>query len=239
MEDWDGQVTTAQPVSSFGFDSKSQMQLPGLETLTNMKELTIKQLRPGCLELLNCWEYSNKYKAMDEDGNQLYFLQEESSCLMRSCCANSRELQVSFQTNDGQEILRFNRPLRCMECCSDCCYPNWTQLLEVYHQDQLLGCIREAPVCCFSRKHLEVWDKNEQKIYDISGPCCPFSCGGDVPFPIENQAGIALGEISKKWRGCGAEAFTDMDTFKIEFPDNIDLATKALLLGATMLVVSK
>ena len=50
MEDWDGQVTTAQPVSSFGFDSKSQIQLPGLETLTNMKELTIKQLRPGCLE---------------------------------------------------------------------------------------------------------------------------------------------------------------------------------------------
>ena len=50
MEDWDGQVTTAQPVSSFGFDTKSQMQLPGLESLTQMKELTIKQLRPGCLE---------------------------------------------------------------------------------------------------------------------------------------------------------------------------------------------
>ena len=71
---------------------------------------------------------------MDEDGNQLYFLQEESSCLMRSCCANSRELQVSFQTNDGQEILRFNRPLRCMECCSDCCYPNWTQVF-MYQAD--------------------------------------------------------------------------------------------------------
>ena len=50
MDDWDGQVTTAQPVSSFGFDTKSQMQLPGLESLTQMKELTIKQLRPGCLE---------------------------------------------------------------------------------------------------------------------------------------------------------------------------------------------
>ena len=56
---------------------------------------------------------------------------------------------------------------------------------------------------------------------------------------IENLAGIALGEISKKWRGCGTESLTDMDTFKIEFPDNIDVPTKALLLGATMLVVSK
>ena len=50
MDDWDRQVATAQPVSSFGFDTKSQMQLPGLETLMQMKELTIKQLRPGCLE---------------------------------------------------------------------------------------------------------------------------------------------------------------------------------------------
>ena len=58
-------------------------------------------------------------------------------------------------------------------------------------------------------------------------------------FPIENQAGIALGEISKKWRGCGTEAFTDLSTFKIEFPTNIDVATKALLLGATMLVVNE
>jgi hypothetical protein len=53
---------------------------------------------------------------------------------------------------------------------------------------------------------------------------------------IENQAGIAVGEISKQWRGCGVETLTDMDTFKIEFPDNCDLATKSLLLGATMLV---
>ena len=47
-----------------------------------------------------------------------------------------------------------------------------------------------------------------------------------------------MGEIKKKWRGCFAESFTDTDTFKIEFPDNIDVATKALLMGATMLVVS-
>ena len=31
---------------------------------------------------------------------------------------------------------------------------------------------------------------------------------------------------------------TDTDTFKIDFPDNIDVTTKAILMGATMLVVS-
>jgi hypothetical protein len=53
---------------------------------------------------------------------------------------------------------------------------------------------------------------------------------------IEDQAGVTVGEISKQWRGCGVEVLTDMDTFKIEFPDNCDLATKSLLFGATMLV---
>ena len=55
------------------------------------------------------------------------------------------------------------------------------QLLEVYHEDKFLGRIRERPVCC-SRKHLEVWDYKDEKIYDISGPCCPISCGGEVSY---------------------------------------------------------
>ena len=46
-----------------------------------------------------------------------------------------------------------------------------------------------------------------------------------------------VGEISKQWRGFFSEAFTDTDTFKIEFPDSITLETKAILIGATMLVV--
>ena len=55
-------------------------------------------------------------------------------------------------------------------------------------------------------------------------------------FQITDQSGTDVGEISKEWRGCMKESFTDLDTFKIEFPQNITLETKALLLGATMLV---
>ena len=48
---------------------------------------------------------------------------------------------------------------------------------------------------------------------------------------------MVLGEITKKWGGILTEMFTDTDTFKIEFPYNIDVTTKALLVAATMLVV--
>ena len=78
--------------------------------------------------VLNFWEYANKYRVLDSKSNQIYHLQEESNCMMRWCCKNGRALRVSFQTNQGKEILSFNRPLRCLEAPSDCCYPNWTQV---------------------------------------------------------------------------------------------------------------
>ena len=56
--------------------------------------------------------------------------------------------------------------------------------MTIYHQGEELGKIREVPVC-FSRKHLEVWDQNDEKIYDVTGPCCPINvCGGGVPFKV-------------------------------------------------------
>ena len=48
---------------------------------------------------------------------------------MRYCCGQARALSVSFQDNQGNEILRFERPLRCLGCCSDCCYPSLTQVM--------------------------------------------------------------------------------------------------------------
>ena len=50
--------------------------------------------------------------------------------------------------------------------------------------------------------------------------------------------GDDVGKISKQWMGCCTEVFTNTDTFKIKFPENATLEIKAVLLGATMLVVS-
>ena len=81
--------------------------------------------------VMECWEYQNKYDVADENGEQTFFLKEESSCLMRSCCANARELELSMQDMNCKELLRFDRPLKCMECPCDGCYPNWTQVRKI------------------------------------------------------------------------------------------------------------
>ena len=44
-------------------------------------------------------------------------------------------LQVALETNDGIELLRFDRPLRCMECPCDSCYPDMTQVIHSYSTD--------------------------------------------------------------------------------------------------------
>ena len=49
--------------------------------------------------MLQCWEYANKYKVLDENKEQIFLLKEESDCLARYCCANARPLEGSFQVN--------------------------------------------------------------------------------------------------------------------------------------------
>lgn len=50
--------------------------------------------------------------------------------------------------------------------------------------------------------------------------------------------GETVGKISKQWSGLAREIFTDADFFGITFPMDLDVRIKAVLLGATFLIVS-
>ena len=52
--------------------------------------------------MLQCWEYANKYKVLDENKEQIFLLKEESDCLARYCCNNIRPLEGSFQVQCKQ-----------------------------------------------------------------------------------------------------------------------------------------
>lgn len=47
-----------------------------------------------------------------------------------------------------------------------------------------------------------------------------------------------MGRISKQWGGLLREALTDADDFGLQFPLDLDVRVKAVLLGATFLIVS-
>merc|ERR1712001_705371 len=100
---------TNQPTSGWDLNPIPE-DLMGLESLDQLRQLTIKQRHPGFLELAKCFNYENKYDVLDENGTPVFFLQEESDCIDRCFCANKRELTVSFQDLNGQELLKFDRP---------------------------------------------------------------------------------------------------------------------------------
>ncbi len=65
------------------------------------------------------------------------------------------------------------------------------KVIYVYSGSKYLGKVTEQPHGC-SAKHLEVWNDNEQNIFDIRGPSCPCSCGGDVTFQVSKKLFIML-----------------------------------------------
>lgn len=52
------------------------------------------------------------------------------------------------------------------------------------------------------------------------------------------DGGKSIGRISKQWSGLLKEAFTDADNFGIQFPLDMDVKMKAVLMGACFLIVS-
>ena len=60
--------------------------------------------------------------------------------------------------------------------------------MDVYHNERFLGCVSEKPICSqlfygSHFTHLELWNKNRQKIVNISGPCYAFTCG-EISFMV-------------------------------------------------------
>lgn len=48
--------------------------------------------------------------------------------------------------------------------------------------------------------------------------------------------GDEVGKISKQWSGVAREMFTDADFFGINFPIDLDVRMKAVMLGACFLI---
>jgi hypothetical protein len=51
------------------------------------------------------------------------------------------------------------------------------------------------------------------------------------------NGGQQVGNIAKKWGGFMKEMYTDADTFVANFPPDLDVQIKAVIIGATLLIV--
>ncbi|XP_029795957.1 phospholipid scramblase 1-like isoform X3 [Suricata suricatta] len=65
----------------------------------------------------------------------------------------------------------------------------------------------------------------------LRSSCCWRNCSVQKLLSLDEE--IVLGKISKKWAGF---MITNADTFGIQFPFNLDVKIKALMLGASFLI---
>ncbi|XP_055347501.1 phospholipid scramblase 2-like [Paramacrobiotus metropolitanus] len=204
---------------------------PGLEYLTMVDQLLVKQ-KVELFELLTGWETNNKYDILNSMGQQVYYAAEDNDCCTRNYCGPIRPFDMRIFDNAKNEVMHLFRPLKCTGCCWPCCL----QELEVMSPPGTpIGYIVEE--WSFLVPKFRIENANRQTVLRLTGPICKISCCNDVEFPVLSADGTkVVGKISKQWTGILKEAYTDADNFGIQFPMDLDVQTKATLLGALFLI---
>ncbi|XP_033158620.1 phospholipid scramblase 2 isoform X3 [Drosophila mauritiana] len=202
----------------------------GLEYLTTIDQLLVKQ-KVELLEAFTGFETNNKFTIKNALGQKVYFAAEDNDCCTRNCCGPARPFDMRVFDNFQQEVIHMHRPLACSSCLFPCCL----QSIEVSAPPgNVIGTIeQEWSICSPS---FRILNHVGDTVMRIEGPFCTFSLCGDVEFNVVSLTGEKIGKISKQWSGLAREIFTDADFFGINFPLDLDVRMKAVLLGATFLI---
>ncbi|XP_053167604.1 phospholipid scramblase 1-like isoform X2 [Hemicordylus capensis] len=204
---------------------------PGLEYLSQIDQILVHQ-QIELLEVITGIETCNKYELKNALGQRIYFAAEENDCCTLNCCGPSRPFTMKIIDNLGQPVIELIRPLRCSSCCCPCCL----QEIEVHAPPGTpVGYIKQNWDLCLPK--FSIQNEAQQDMLKIVGPCIPCRCCADVNFEVmSNDEKNVVGRISKQWTGFVREAFTDADNFGIQFPMDLDVKMKAVMIGACFLI---
>ncbi|KAG8580880.1 hypothetical protein GDO81_007458 [Engystomops pustulosus] len=204
---------------------------PGLEYLCQIDQLLVHQ-QVELLEAFTGFETNNKYEIKNSMGQRVYFAAEQNDCCTRMCCGAARSFAMTIGDNAGREIIRLVRPYRCSSCFFPCCL----QKLEVQAPPgNVVGYVKQNWHPCLPK--FTIQNDREEDILKLHGPCIPCSCCSDVNFELKSlDESSVVGRISKQWSGVAKEYFTDADNFGVQFPMDLDVKMKAVVLGALFLI---
>ncbi|XP_018400791.1 PREDICTED: phospholipid scramblase 1-like isoform X1 [Cyphomyrmex costatus] len=211
-----------------GWSPPNMTYPPGLEYLMDLDYLFVNQ----SIELLQAftgWETKNKYVISNSRGEPVFYMVEDSGICWRLCMGKYRSCEFSIYDKHQREVLHMIRPYRCTGCCCPCCL----QVLEVYSGNVLLGSVTEE--WSLWRPKFYIRDASGQPVLMIKGPLLRFCI--DVIFKVKSiDQKHRVGTIQKQWSGFAREMFTVSDKFGINFPRDLDVKIKAVLLGACILI---
>ncbi|XP_077083398.1 phospholipid scramblase 1-like isoform X2 [Siphateles boraxobius] len=197
---------------------------PGLEYLIHIDQILIQQ-KVSCIEMFTGFETNNQYTIKNNIGQEIYLAKEKSDCCTRNIFGSAHSFQMRIKNNVGQEVIRMNRPMR---CC----------LQEIEVQAPLgvtIGYVKQEWSCFLPK--FSILGLNNEVLLKIQGPFLPLKCCGDINFEVKGMnGGKSIGRIIKQRSGFLKKCFTDASNFCIQFPLDLDVKMKAVLLGACFLI---
>ena len=85
---------------------------------------------------------------------------------------------------------------------------------------------------------MRIFDNSGREVITLRRPlrcdCCCCPCWLQQIKSLDEE--FVVGRISKHWSGILKEILTDVDTFGIQFPLDLDVKMKAVMLGACFLI---
>uniref|UniRef100_A0A4W2EYY7 Phospholipid scramblase n=1 Tax=Bos indicus x Bos taurus TaxID=30522 RepID=A0A4W2EYY7_BOBOX len=151
----------------------------------------------------------------------IYFATEDTALCTRLCYGSYRPFTMRIHDLKGQEVITLKRPLRCSSCCFPCCL----QEIEIYAPSGIpIGYVTQTWHPCLPKFILQ--NENKKDILRIIGPYFVCNFCGNIEYKIKSLDGKnVVGKISKH-------------SFGIQFPADIDVKMKAVILGMCFLLVS-
>uniref|UniRef100_A0A3Q4I2N7 Phospholipid scramblase n=1 Tax=Neolamprologus brichardi TaxID=32507 RepID=A0A3Q4I2N7_NEOBR len=199
---------------------------PGLEYLTQVGQRKVKPAQFFVILFYTQYEIKNSL------GQKIYEAKEKSDCCERNCCGSLRSFDMKIKDNMDREVIHLIRPFRCSSCCCPC----YLQEMEVQAPPgTTIGYIKQDWHPFLPK--FSIQGANKETLMRLEGPCFACNCCGDVNFELKGKDGdTSIGRISRQWGGLLKETFTDTGNFGIQFPLDLDVKMKAVLMGACFLV---
>ncbi|XP_041377333.1 phospholipid scramblase 1-like [Gigantopelta aegis] len=207
------QLTPGQPVQWMNRPQPIPGCPPGLEYLAQLDQLLIKQ-QLEILEILTGLETPNKYKIVNNMGQQVYFAAQEA--VVYKCCNDVQIYRYIDITDNFGQVFSSDESTKVFSSDESTKVFSKDESTEVFSSDESteVGKITKQRLCFF-----QVFFSDEST--EI------FSC----------DEGTKVGKISKELTKLIQELFTDADDFRVTFPMDLDVKMKALLLAAVFLIM--
>ena len=189
--------------------------------LTIRNKVVVKQVFEA-FELMG-FETRNKYAIFDEGKKTIGFAAEQRTGilghLLRQILGHWRKFDVHFFDENRTKFMHAHHPFRF-----------YFQRLEISDADgKKIGTLEQR----FSiiNKKFDVLDDRDNVILEMRSPLLKF-----WTFPFYRK-GLEIAKVTKKWSGLLAEAFTDKDTFLIDFGTGELSETEKKIILATSIYI--